>query len=134
MPTRRLEIDGRTWQVYPSGYVTQYDADEFGLIFVHGTGEAREVRLTRYRPTGARSRVQVNPVRASNAFVSPGLVPCVTSPLLAPTMTMFLKTSGTPPQLTPMSMKPPVPNDVSSVPAAALSATSRRPTVIRRRG
>ena len=58
MPTRRLDIDGRTWQVYPSGYVTQYDADEFGLIFVHGSGDAREVRVTRYSPLGARSREQ----------------------------------------------------------------------------
>lgn len=58
MPTRRVEIDGRQWQVYPSGYVTQYDADEFGLIFVHGVAHAREVRLTRYSPAGARSREQ----------------------------------------------------------------------------
>lgn len=58
MPTRRLDIDGRTWQVYPSGYVTQYDADEFGLIFVHGSGDAREVRVTRYSPLGVRSREQ----------------------------------------------------------------------------
>ncbi len=58
MPTRRVEIDGRTWQVYPSGYVTQYDADEFGLIFVHGAADQREVRLTRYRPTATTSREQ----------------------------------------------------------------------------
>ncbi len=58
MPTRRVTIEGRTWQVYPSGYVTQYDADEFGLIFVHGVADQREVRLTRYSPTGARSREQ----------------------------------------------------------------------------
>lgn len=58
MPTRRITIEGRSWQVYPSGYVTQYDADEFGLIFVHGVADEREVRLTRYSPTGARSREQ----------------------------------------------------------------------------
>jgi hypothetical protein len=58
MPTRRLDIDGRTWQVFPSGYITQYDADEFGLIFVHGAGDAREVRVTRYSPLGARAREQ----------------------------------------------------------------------------
>ncbi|MDH5234335.1 MAG: hypothetical protein OEW77_05195 [Gemmatimonadota bacterium] len=58
MPTRQLEIDGRTWRVYPSGYITQYDADEYGLIFVHGMGDAREVRLSRYSPGGARSREQ----------------------------------------------------------------------------
>ena len=58
MPSRQLEIDGRQWQVYPSGYITQYDADEFGLIFVHGVADAREVRLTRYSPGGVRSREQ----------------------------------------------------------------------------
>jgi len=58
MPTRTLEIDGRRWAVYPSGYVTQYDADEFGLLFVHGTGEAREVRVTRYSPGATRAREQ----------------------------------------------------------------------------
>ncbi len=58
MPTRRLDIDGRTWQVYPSGYVTQYDADEFGLIFVQGVADAREVRLSRYSPGGTTSREQ----------------------------------------------------------------------------
>jgi hypothetical protein len=58
MPTRRLVIDGRTWQVYPSGYPTQYDADEFGLIFVHGVADQREVRLVRYTPWSTRSREQ----------------------------------------------------------------------------
>jgi hypothetical protein len=58
MPTRRVDIEGRTWQVYPSGYITQYDADEFGLIFVRGVADRREVRLTRYSPAGARSREQ----------------------------------------------------------------------------
>lgn len=56
MPTRRISIAGKQWQVYPSGYVTQYDADEFGLIFVHGAADEREVRLTRYSPTASRSR------------------------------------------------------------------------------
>jgi hypothetical protein len=58
MPTRRITIEGKTWQVYPSGYVTQYDADEFGLIFVHGVADEREVRLTRYAPQNSRSREQ----------------------------------------------------------------------------
>lgn len=58
MPTRRVTIEGRTWQVYPSGYVTQYDADEFGLIFVHGVADEREVRLSRYSPIATRSREQ----------------------------------------------------------------------------
>lgn len=58
MPTRRIEIDGQSWQVYPSGYVTQYDADEFGLIFVMGVADERVVRLSRYSPSGVRSREQ----------------------------------------------------------------------------
>ncbi len=31
-------------------------ADEFGLVFISGTGATREVRVTRYSPVGARSR------------------------------------------------------------------------------
>lgn len=58
MPTRRIQIDGSTWQVYPSGYVTQYDGDEFGLLFVRGVADEREVRLVRYTPWGTRSREQ----------------------------------------------------------------------------
>ena len=56
MPTRSLSIDGKEWLVFPSGRVTQNDRDEFGLIFVSGTGPDREVRVTRYSPVGARSR------------------------------------------------------------------------------
>lgn len=58
MPTRTIVIDGRTWRVFPSGYITQYEHDEFGLIFVAGAGDEREVRVTRYSPHGARSREQ----------------------------------------------------------------------------
>ena len=58
MPSRSITIDGRAWDVFPSGYVTQYDKDEFGLVFVAGEGEDRVVRVTRYSPIGARSREQ----------------------------------------------------------------------------
>jgi hypothetical protein len=58
MPTRAITVDGKSWRVFPSGYVTQYDQDEYGLIFVHGTGDGREVRVTRYSPIGTRSREQ----------------------------------------------------------------------------
>ena len=50
MPTRTLTADGRTWRVFPSGFVTPYTADEFGLIFVSGEGDQREVRVTRFSP------------------------------------------------------------------------------------
>ena len=56
MPTRSIDIDGRSWLVFPSGRVTQYDRDEFGLIFIHGVGADRQVRVTRYSPQGSRSR------------------------------------------------------------------------------
>jgi hypothetical protein len=58
MPARKIHVDGAEWSVVPSGYITQYDQDEFGLFFERGTGEGREVRVTRYSPQGARSREQ----------------------------------------------------------------------------
>jgi|SoimicMinimDraft_11_1059739.scaffolds.fasta_scaffold39224_1 hypothetical protein len=58
MPARRISIDGKEWSVFPSGFITQYDQDEFGLFFAHGTGDDREVRVTRYSPQGSRSREQ----------------------------------------------------------------------------
>lgn len=58
MPARVLNVDGRDWQVYPSGFLTQYVADEFGLIFVSGQGDERDVRVTRYSPGATRSREQ----------------------------------------------------------------------------
>jgi len=58
MPTRTIDIDGSSWLVFPSGRVTQYDRDEFGLIFVNGVGADRKVRVTRYSPMGSRSREQ----------------------------------------------------------------------------
>ncbi len=58
MPTRRVIIDGREWKVYPSGFLTANVGDEFGLIFVAASGGDREVRVTRYSPTGDRAREQ----------------------------------------------------------------------------
>jgi hypothetical protein len=58
MPSRTIVIDGATWDVLPSGHVTQYDADEFGVLFTRGSGEGRELRVTRYRPGRTRSREQ----------------------------------------------------------------------------
>lgn len=58
MPARRISIDGQEWQVYPSGFLTQYTGDEFGLIFVQGSGDDRVVRVTRYSPSVSRSREQ----------------------------------------------------------------------------
>jgi len=58
MPSRTISIDGTAWEVSSSGRVTQYDRDEFALLFITGTGDARRVRVTRYSPLGARSREQ----------------------------------------------------------------------------
>jgi hypothetical protein len=58
MPTRTITVDGRSWRVFPSGFTTVNHLDEFGLIFVAGEGDAREVRVTRYSPLGTRSREQ----------------------------------------------------------------------------
>ena len=56
MPARTITHGGKTWSVFPSGLVTQYDRDEFALLFVSGTGQDREVRVTRYSPHGSRWR------------------------------------------------------------------------------
>jgi hypothetical protein len=58
MPTRVLTAVGREWKVFPSGRVTQYDHDEFALLFVSGKDPHRTVRVTRYSPLGVRSREQ----------------------------------------------------------------------------
>lgn len=54
MARRTIEIDGERWRVYPSGRVTQYGRDEFGLVFENGTGPDRVRRVTRFSPQGAR--------------------------------------------------------------------------------
>lgn len=56
MPIRSITVDGRTWRVYPSGFLTQYTHDEFGVLFVTGEGDEREVRVTRYSASGDRGR------------------------------------------------------------------------------
>jgi len=56
MPARTITAGGKSWRVFPSGRVTQNEHDEFGLLFVSGTGADRVARVTRYSPVGARSR------------------------------------------------------------------------------
>jgi hypothetical protein len=58
MPTRTVTVGGKTWRVLPSGRVTANDRDEFALMFISGSDDARQVRVTRYSPMGARSREQ----------------------------------------------------------------------------
>ena len=54
MARRTIEVDGERWQVYPSGRVTSYERDEFGLVFEKGTGADRVRRISRYSPSGSR--------------------------------------------------------------------------------
>jgi hypothetical protein len=56
MPFRTVAVDGAAWRVQPSGYITVNTKDEFALIFTRGDGAAREIRVTRYSPTGTRWR------------------------------------------------------------------------------
>ncbi len=55
MARRTIVVQGETWEVYPSGRVTTYPRDEFGLVFQQGTGVACRRRFTRYAPLGSRS-------------------------------------------------------------------------------
>ena len=55
MARRTLVVDGEGWDVYPSGRVTVYGRDQFGLIFERGTGPKRLRRVTHYSPLGSRA-------------------------------------------------------------------------------
>jgi hypothetical protein len=54
MGRRTVDVAGERWEVYPSGRVTVYGRDEFGLVFEKGDGLERMRRVTRYSPLGAR--------------------------------------------------------------------------------
>ena len=86
MPTRSIEIEGLRWNVFPSGYVTVNDGDEFGLLFVRGAGDQRVVRSVRYSPRGTRSRGSlISPRKNSgeSAIVSNPLTECCNGPFLS---------------------------------------------------
>ncbi|MDH4046254.1 MAG: hypothetical protein OEY20_04305 [Gemmatimonadota bacterium] len=53
MARRTIEVEGERWQVFPSGRMTSYQRDEFGLVFLQGTGVDRIRRFVRYAPQGA---------------------------------------------------------------------------------
>lgn len=55
MARPQIVVDGEPWEVYPSGKVTVYGKDEFGLVFQQGTGPERRRRFTRFAPVGSRS-------------------------------------------------------------------------------
>ena len=58
MPFRTVTVDGATWNVQPTGYITANTKDEFALIFTRGEGAERQTRVVRYSPVGARWREQ----------------------------------------------------------------------------
>jgi hypothetical protein len=55
MAGRTIAVDGAAWEVAPSGRVTVYGRDQFGIVFEQGTGPERRRRYTRYAPVGHRS-------------------------------------------------------------------------------
>jgi hypothetical protein len=55
MAGRTIAVDGESWEVFPSGRVTVYDRDQFGVLFEQGTGPARRRRFSRFAPVGNRS-------------------------------------------------------------------------------
>ncbi len=56
MPSRTINVDGATWSVAPSGLITQYDRDEFALMFSRYVDGKKEVRVVRYSSVATRSR------------------------------------------------------------------------------
>jgi hypothetical protein len=55
MARRSFVVNGEGWEVYPSGRITVYGRDQFGLIFEFGTGPERRRRVTHFSPIGSRS-------------------------------------------------------------------------------
>lgn len=55
MPARMLEVDGTAWSVAASGRRTQYNRDEYTLVFTRGSGPEREERSMRYSPLGSKN-------------------------------------------------------------------------------
>jgi hypothetical protein len=54
--SRTIAHEGTRWAVAPSGFVTQYVGDEFGLVYTRLDGDEADVRFSRYSPAGTRSR------------------------------------------------------------------------------
>ena len=55
MTRRTIVVDSEIWKVYPTGRITVYGKDEFGLLFELGTGPERKRRFIRYSPLGSKS-------------------------------------------------------------------------------
>jgi hypothetical protein len=63
MARGQIVVDGATWEVYPTGRVTVYGRDQFGIVFQQGTGPDRRRRFTRFAPVDrmVRSRTITDP-------------------------------------------------------------------------
>lgn len=55
MPARTIQVDGVEWTVAPSGFRTQYNRDEYSLVFTRGRGADREQRIMRYSPMATKN-------------------------------------------------------------------------------
>jgi hypothetical protein len=56
MIERRFAVDGVGWKAFLAGRFTVYERDEFPLVFEREGAGARERRITRFSPLGAKSR------------------------------------------------------------------------------
>lgn len=55
MAQRTITMNGVTWEISPTGRVTQYSRDEFGVLFHKQGGTEAEQRVARFAPMGSRS-------------------------------------------------------------------------------
>lgn len=55
MPARTIQVDGVEWTVAPSGFRTQYNRDEYALVFTRGSGPDREQRIMRISPLATKN-------------------------------------------------------------------------------
>ncbi len=55
MAQRTITMDGATWEISPTGGVTQYSRDEFGVLFHKQGGTEADQRVARFAPVGTRA-------------------------------------------------------------------------------
>jgi hypothetical protein len=55
MAHRTISMDGATWEISPTGRVTQYARDEFGVRFQKRGGTDADQRVARFAPMGSRA-------------------------------------------------------------------------------
>lgn len=56
MPKRILTRGDERWSVTNTGRHTQYNKDEFSILFTREDGDQREQRVARYSPLATKSR------------------------------------------------------------------------------